>query len=131
MREKKQLRILSCLSDKIDVLQIRQMLDSAETECKIFESTPANFKSKVKSQQHDLVITDNYLWDFYNGSAIIEELNKENQIPVLIWSKEVNDQIMSIVFKFHNVYFLKKTEDEKIIIETILKVASMEVSSNV
>ena len=116
-----EIKILTCETDKESNNKLEKVLSKSRFKNSLLQTASIHLKWMVASHKPDLIITDNNLWEENDAIDLIKELRQANNTPLVIWTNKVSEKIMSAVFNLDHVSFIKKTADETLLMETILK----------
>lgn len=117
--------MIGCFSNKLDFLKAEHLLHNVDNRYMLTEAHPAEIKLKSVSEKPELIITDGYLWELFDGVSIIEDLNREKHIPILIWSKKMSPPIVNAVFNLSNVYFVKDEGEDGAFLKALARLKSL------
>ena len=112
-------KILICSSDKGSSYSLRHFLLRNRFANLVFKPIEENLRLMIHTPQPDIIITTDQIWGNEDGITQIEKLRHTDSIPVIIWADKINDKVMSAVTALRNVYFIKKSDDGKVLIKTL------------
>jgi hypothetical protein len=112
-------KIMICSSDKGSSYSLRFFLLRNRFANLVFKPAEENLRSQIHSSHPDIIITTDQLWRNNDSVRQIEKLRQSENTPVIIWADMLSDKVMSAVTALRNVYFIKKSEDEKVLIQTL------------
>ena len=76
-------------------------------------------RSLIHTPPADIIITTDQVWHHTYDIKQLERLRTSERVPVIIWADKLNDKIMWAVSALKNVYFIKKSDDEETLIQTL------------
>jgi hypothetical protein len=112
-------KILICSSDKGISYSLRHFLLRNRFVNLVFKPAEESLRSLIHTPPADIIITTDQVWHHTFDVRQIEHLRASERVPVIIWADKLNDKIMSAVSALKNVYFIKKSDDENVLIQTL------------
>jgi DNA-binding NtrC family response regulator len=88
----------------------------------VFQADITELKKKAFYYKPDVIISENHLWEDTPGIDFIVKLRLQKYAHIIIWSDSLNNRLLSFQFKYRNLHFIKRTNHENVLIETIRKV---------
>jgi len=122
MNEKQSTRIMICSSDKGSSYSLRHYLLRNKFMNLVFKPVEENLRSLIRTPQPDVIITTDQIWMHMDGIRQIEKLREYGLTPVIIWADRLNERVMSALSALKNVYYILKSDDERVLIDTILAI---------
>jgi len=112
-------KIMICSSDKGSSYSLRHFLLRNKFVNLVFKPAEENLRALIHTGQPDIIITTDQVMRHADGVRQIEKLRLTERTPVIIWADKLNDKIISAVSALRNVYFIRKSDDEGVLIKTI------------
>ena len=127
MKLPEEIKILVCETDKESNNVLENILHKNKLKSVLLTTTPERLKWMVATHKPDLIVTDDILWEDHNAIDLIKELRQANNIPLVIWTNNISEKILAAVFNIQHVYFIKKTADENMLMQTLFKTIQEEI----
>ena len=112
-------RIMICSSDKGSSYSLRHFLLRNRFVNLVFKPAEENLRMLIHSSPPDIIIATDQVWHQANDVRQIERLRQSERTPVIIWADKLSDKIIAAVTAMRNVYYIKKSDDENVLIQTL------------
>lgn len=114
-------KILFCETEKGAPEKLKELLNGLRHDFEMSETEAEKIKRSISIFEPSVLLTDHCFWLRDDAIEIIQALRITETLPIVVWAKKMNAKILSAIFNFSNIHFVKQSDNGALLSETLCR----------